>query len=140
MKPHDDHVRYSEQQYEAYLEWRKANEPGYHIRCKMRQANRIVRQHQMKQSDQKVPTKNGEKTDNPAWKSIVEKAKAVVATAAAAAAAAEKHARGESVREELRTKIKESCGDLSGASHHADKPAENNAEKPAEGVVDKGDK
>jgi hypothetical protein len=33
-----------QQLYEAYLEWRKANEPGYHMSCKMRQAQRYVRQ------------------------------------------------------------------------------------------------
>ena len=134
QKPRD-HDPVKQQQYEAYLEWRKANEPGYHIRCKMRQANRIVRQHQMKQAEQKVPTNNGEQADNPAWKSIVEKAKAVVATAAAAAAA-EKRARGESVREELRAKIKESCS----SDHHAEKPAESHAEKPEEGVINKEEK
>jgi len=89
----------------------------------------------MKQAEQKVPTNNGEQADNPAWKSIVEKAKAVVATAAAAAAA-EKRARGESVREELRAKIKESCS----SDHHAEKPAESHAEKPEEGVINKEEK
>lgn len=133
QKPRD-HDPFKQQQYEAYLEWRKANEPGYHIRCKMRQANRIVRQHQMKQGELKVPTNNGEKTDNPAWKSIVEKAKAVVATAAAAAAA-EKQARGESVREELRAKIKERSSDCLRSDRHAEKPA-----KEAEGVIGKVEK
>lgn len=110
QKPRD-HDPVKQQQYEAYLEWRKANEPGYHIRCKMRQANRIVRQHQMKQAGQKRVANTDEKTENPAWKSIVEKAKAVVASAAAVAAA-EKRSRGDSVREEFKTKIQKSCSDL----------------------------
>ncbi|KAM7195443.1 hypothetical protein V8F20_007502 [Naviculisporaceae sp. PSN 640] len=107
-----DHDPVKQQQYEAYLEWRKANEPGYHIECKMRQAKRIVRQYQMKQAaEQKGVRKTEEKTENPHWKSIVEKAKAVVANAAAVAAA-EKRSRGESVREEFKAKIQESCSDL----------------------------
>jgi hypothetical protein len=44
-----DHDPVKQQMYEAYLEWRKANEPGYHIKCKMRQAQRVVRQYQEKQ-------------------------------------------------------------------------------------------
>lgn len=44
-----DHDPVKQQMYEAYLEWRKANEPGYHMRCKMRQAQRVVRQYQEKQ-------------------------------------------------------------------------------------------
>ncbi|KAK4219130.1 hypothetical protein QBC37DRAFT_151450 [Rhypophila decipiens] len=112
QKPRD-HDPVKQQQYEAYLEWRKANEPGYHIQCKIRQANRVVRQHKMKQAGltAKGTTNAGEKTENPAWKEIVEKAKAVVANAAAAAAA-EKRSRGDSVREEFRAKIQESCSDL----------------------------
>ncbi|KAK3373464.1 hypothetical protein B0T24DRAFT_261768 [Lasiosphaeria ovina] len=48
QKPRD-HDPVKQQQYEAYLEWRKANEPGYHMRCKMRQAHRVVRQCQNQQ-------------------------------------------------------------------------------------------
>jgi len=45
-KPRDrDPVK--QQMYEAYLEWRKANEPGYHMKCKMRQAQRVTRQLQL---------------------------------------------------------------------------------------------
>ena len=57
-KPRDrDPVK--QQMYEAYLEWRKANEPGYHMKCKIRQAQRVVRQHQQQaqvqhQQQQKV--------------------------------------------------------------------------------------
>ncbi|KAK3941215.1 hypothetical protein QBC46DRAFT_353413 [Diplogelasinospora grovesii] len=85
-----DHDPIKQQQYEAYLEWRKANEPGYHWQCKMRQANR--------------------------FKAIVEKAKAAVGAVAAAAAAeraskaAERETSAESVRETFKTKIQESCG------------------------------
>ena len=44
-KPRDrDPIK--QQMYEAYLEWRKSNEPGYHMKCKIRQAQRVVRQHQ----------------------------------------------------------------------------------------------
>ncbi|KAK3898528.1 hypothetical protein C8A05DRAFT_37877 [Staphylotrichum tortipilum] len=78
-KPRDrDPVK--QQMYEAYLEWRKANEPGYHMKCKIRQAQRV--------------------------RSIAEKAKAAVGAAAAAAQAA-KQQQQESVREELRNKVKE---------------------------------
>jgi len=48
QKPRD-HDPVKQQQYEAYLEWRKANEPGYHMRCKLRQAARVVRQNQNQQ-------------------------------------------------------------------------------------------
>ncbi|KAK4122504.1 hypothetical protein N657DRAFT_509591 [Parathielavia appendiculata] len=44
-----DHDPVKQQQYEAYLEWRKANEPGYHLGCKVRQAQRVVRQYQQQQ-------------------------------------------------------------------------------------------
>jgi len=96
QKPRD-HDPVKQQQYEAYLEWRKANEPGYHMKCKMRQAQRVVRQYQQKQQSSLV---------NPAYKTIIEQAKAAVA-AAAAAAAAEKQAREESVRQELKVKVRE---------------------------------
>jgi hypothetical protein len=43
MQKPRDHNPVKQQQYEAYLEWRKANEPGYHEACKMRQANRVLR-------------------------------------------------------------------------------------------------
>jgi ATPase subunit of ABC transporter with duplicated ATPase domains len=114
-----DHDPVKQQMYEAYLEWRKANEPGYHMKCKMRQANRVMRQCQQQQDKvlasnpanwkAMAEKKQQEKTlaSNPAnWKEIAEKAKAAVG-AAAAAAAAEKKLRQESVREELRVKVKE---------------------------------
>ncbi|KAK3301380.1 uncharacterized protein B0H64DRAFT_450154 [Chaetomium fimeti] len=97
VKPRD-HDPVKQQMYEAYLEWRKANEPGYHMKCKMRQANRVMRQCQQKETPL---------ASNPAnWKAIAEKAKAAVG-AAAAAAAAEKKMWQESVREELRIKVRE---------------------------------
>jgi hypothetical protein len=49
-----DHDPVKQQLYEAYLEWRKANEPGYHISCKMRQANRVLRQCQQQALQQKM--------------------------------------------------------------------------------------
>ncbi|KAK0614239.1 hypothetical protein B0T14DRAFT_570195 [Immersiella caudata] len=100
QKPRD-HDPVKQQQYEQYLEWRKANEPGYHMRCKMRQAQRVVRQYQQQKLD---------RSSNPAWKSIVEKAKAAVG-AAAEAAAAEKRMMQESVRAELKAKVKERSED-----------------------------
>lgn len=33
----------SQQEYEAHIEWRKANEPGYALRCKERQSRRNLR-------------------------------------------------------------------------------------------------
>lgn len=41
-----DHDPIKQQQYEAYLEYRKMNEPGYHLACRARQANRIAREKQ----------------------------------------------------------------------------------------------
>ncbi|AEO55904.1 hypothetical protein MYCTH_2300215 [Thermothelomyces thermophilus ATCC 42464] len=100
-----DHDPVKQQLYEAYLEWRKANEPGYHMKCKMRQANRVMRQYQQQQD----PTL----TKDPAnWKAIAERAKAAVG-AAAAAAAEEKKRREELVRQEMKAKVK----DLSRDSH-----------------------
>jgi len=96
QKPRD-HDPIKQQQYEAYLEWRKANEPGYHMRCKMRQAQRVARQSQHQ---------NPDRSGNPAQKSIAEKAKADVG-AKAEAVAAEKRAREESVRAELKAKVRE---------------------------------
>ncbi|KAK3327290.1 hypothetical protein B0T19DRAFT_158775 [Cercophora scortea] len=116
QKPRD-HDPVKQQQYEAYLEWRKANEPGYHMRCKMRQANRVVRQyqhHQTKQPQQQ-PEKGGE---NGVWKAIVEKAKAAVG-AAAAVAAEEKKSRADTVREELKAKVQK----CKSASEDAGMPA-----------------
>lgn len=93
-----DHDPVKQQMYEAYLEWRKANEPGYHMKCKMRQANRVMRQcHQQEKPLASTPAN---------WKMIADQAKAAV-EAAAAAAAAEKKRREESVREELRVKVRE---------------------------------
>ncbi len=59
-KPRDrDPVK--QQMYEAYLEWRKANEPGYHMKCKIRQAQRVVRQHQQQaQAQQQKKVQQGQ--------------------------------------------------------------------------------
>lgn len=46
-----DHDPIKQQQYESYLEWRKAHEPGYHQGCKWRQANRILRQYNNQTAD-----------------------------------------------------------------------------------------
>ncbi|AEO62301.1 uncharacterized protein THITE_2083831 [Thermothielavioides terrestris NRRL 8126] len=94
-----DHDPVKQQLYEAYLEWRKANEPGYHLKCKMRQAQRVMRQYQLQQDKSASREPAG-------WKAVKEQAKAAVG-AAAAAAAAEKRRQQESVREELRVKVKE---------------------------------
>ncbi|KAK3370320.1 hypothetical protein B0H63DRAFT_528044 [Podospora didyma] len=120
-----DHDPIKQQQYEAYLEWRKANEPGYHVSCKMRQANRVVRKyHQQQQQQGAGSTGQGNKTvqqsETPtSWKAIIEKAKAAVG-AAAAAARAERKCAQDSVKEELRVKVRErseteaSSGDVFG--------------------------
>ncbi|KAL2264710.1 hypothetical protein VTJ83DRAFT_7220 [Remersonia thermophila] len=55
-----DHDPVKQQLYEAYLEWRKANEPGYHISCKMRQANRVLRQCQQQQLLQRMGQQQGQ--------------------------------------------------------------------------------
>lgn len=94
--------------YESYLEWRKANEPGYHIKCKMRQAHRVVRQYQ--NTTVSSSATGGDRTITTgdtgiAWKTIAEKAKAAV-SAVAAAAAKEKKTREQSVREELKAKVR----------------------------------
>lgn len=41
-KPRDNDP-WKQQQYEAFLEWRKMNEPGFHMAAKQRQANRVIR-------------------------------------------------------------------------------------------------
>ncbi|KAL2137554.1 hypothetical protein VTI28DRAFT_9071 [Corynascus sepedonium] len=94
-----DHDPVKQQLYEAYLEWRKANEPGYHMKCKMRQANRIMRQYQQQQDATLA-------RDPANWKVIAEKAKAAV-EAAAAAAAEEKKRREQLVKEEMKAKVRE---------------------------------
>ncbi|KAK4153206.1 hypothetical protein C8A00DRAFT_15554 [Chaetomidium leptoderma] len=94
-----DHDPVKQQMYEAYLEWRKVNEPGYHMKCKMRQANRVMRQCQVQQDKEMS-------SDPTTWKTIAEKAKAAVG-AAAAAVEAEKRRHQEQVREELRVKVRE---------------------------------
>ncbi|KAL2261322.1 hypothetical protein VTK26DRAFT_4394 [Humicola hyalothermophila] len=126
-----DHDPVKQQLYEAYLEWRKANEPGYHMKCKMRQAQRVVRQFQQQQQQQQQQQKQqqqekekpqqqgkqreklqgdgdalGSATAASSWKAIAEKAKAAVG-AVAAAAKEEERARKEGVREELRAKVRE---------------------------------
>ncbi|KAK1749943.1 hypothetical protein QBC47DRAFT_465197 [Echria macrotheca] len=107
-----DHDPIKQQQYEAYLEWRKANEPGYHMRCKMRQAQRVVRQFQMQKQErerremrQEIKEGGGNGNGDPAWRAIVEKAKMAVREAASRAKE-EKKAREERVREELRVKVR----------------------------------
>ncbi|KAK5661400.1 hypothetical protein OQA88_11299 [Cercophora sp. LCS_1] len=96
QKPRD-HDPIKQQQYEAYLEWRKANEPGYHMRCKMRQAQRIVRQH-IQRPDEQRP--------NPSCKTAVEQAR-VKFDAIVAQEKAEKQSKAEKVVEEFRKKVRE---------------------------------
>jgi hypothetical protein len=124
-----DHDPVKQQLYEQYLEWRKANEPGYHMKCKMRQAQRVVRQFQQEQEKKSAVAvavagtpglgrgcgannnngsgggKGGEGGSGD-WKAIAEKAKAAVG-AAARAAEEEKRRREEEVRKELRVKVRE---------------------------------
>lgn len=89
-----------QQQYEEYLEWRKANEPGYHIKCKIRQANRIVRQHQ----HQVEPTKLEEPGLTLEWKVRAEEAKTVVREMEARRAE-EKRLKQKLVAEEFKAKV-----------------------------------
>ncbi|KAK4191203.1 hypothetical protein QBC35DRAFT_375975 [Podospora australis] len=115
QKPRDnDPIK--QQAYESYLEWRKANEPGYHLKCKMRQANRILRQNYPPDS---IPNE---------WKVMAEKAKALVASnqekakaaiaesvkaavkAAAAAASIEKKTKAEVVKDEWKAKVQMASG------------------------------
>ncbi|KAF3345203.1 hypothetical protein VdG2_06614 [Verticillium dahliae VDG2] len=46
-KPKDSNTR-SQMEYEAHIEWRKANEPGYALKCKERQQRRAIRNSQGK--------------------------------------------------------------------------------------------
>jgi hypothetical protein len=124
-----DHDPVKQQMYEAYLEWRKANEPGYHMKCKMRQANRVMRQCQLQQqppsqsqSQSQQPPENchgggllggdggvgqaSSSSSSSSWKVIAERAKAAMG-AAAAAVEEERRRREEGVRDELRRKVRE---------------------------------
>ncbi|KAL2157109.1 hypothetical protein VTH06DRAFT_7024 [Thermothelomyces fergusii] len=101
-----DHDPVKQQLYEAYLEWRKANEPGYHMKCKMRQANRVMRQYQQQQDSTLAK-------DPANWKAIAERAKAAVG-AAAAAVAEEKRRREEVVRQETKAKAENLSRDSHG--------------------------
>jgi hypothetical protein len=61
-KPRDnDPVK--QQKYEEFLEWRKMNEPGFHLAAKQRQANRFLRQRGATQSESAAgadgPVSNG---------------------------------------------------------------------------------
>lgn len=89
-----------QQQYEEYLEWRKANEPGYHIKCKIRQANRVVRQHKHQVEAPKLEDPNLMLT----WKAKAEEAKAAVG-ALEARRAAERRLKQNSVAEEFKAKV-----------------------------------
>ncbi|KAK3986322.1 hypothetical protein QBC44DRAFT_248421 [Cladorrhinum sp. PSN332] len=101
QKPRD-HDPVKQQMYESYLEWRKANEPGYHMKCKMRQAHRVVRQYQGSvTADETTAIIGGA---NAEWKTIAEKAKAA-ASAIAAATEKEKKTKEQLIREELKAKI-----------------------------------
>ncbi|KAL2148340.1 hypothetical protein VTH82DRAFT_2260 [Thermothelomyces myriococcoides] len=102
-----DHDPVKQQLYEAYLEWRKANEPGYHMKCKMRQANRVMRQYQQQQNSTLVK-------DPANWKAIAERAKAAVGAAAAAAAEEKKRREEKLVRQEVKVKTENSSRDSHG--------------------------
>ncbi|KAK1836309.1 hypothetical protein QBC39DRAFT_367676 [Podospora conica] len=102
QKPRDrDPIK--QQLYEQYLEWRKANEPGYHQACKIRQAQRVVRQYIQKHHAEKT---EDEETKTIVDKTVVEHAKSMIA-AAAAEAAAEKQRKIEEVREGFKAKVRE---------------------------------
>ncbi|KAK4225036.1 hypothetical protein QBC38DRAFT_369727 [Podospora fimiseda] len=113
QKPRD-HDPIKQQMYESYLEWRKANEPGYHMKCKMRQAHRVVRQYQSSAvGDDKTMIGDA----NAEWKAIAEKAKAA-ASAIAAATEKEKKTREQLVREELKAKIQRAALEASKKEPH----------------------
>jgi hypothetical protein len=118
-----DHDPVKQQMYEAYLEWRKANEPGYHMKCKMRQANRVMRQCQLQQPPSQSQSQQPESghgggllggdggggqasSSSSSWKVIAERAKAAIG-AAAAAVEEERRRWEEGVRDELRRKVRE---------------------------------
>ncbi|KAJ4306115.1 hypothetical protein N0V88_000911 [Collariella sp. IMI 366227] len=104
-----DHDPVKQQMYEAYLEWRKVNEPGYHMKCKMRQAQRALRQTQVFQPGQQPQQQVGGKGQGEGQQMQqvkAEKAKAAVG-ARAAAALAERECRKEKVRNELKAKVRE---------------------------------
>ncbi|KAK0741196.1 hypothetical protein B0T18DRAFT_449625 [Schizothecium vesticola] len=102
QKPRDrDPIK--QQLYEQYLEWRKANEPGYHQACKIRQAQRVVRQYIQKHHAEKT---EDEETKTMVEKTVVENAKAMI-RAAAAEAAAEKQRKIDEVREGFKAKVRE---------------------------------
>lgn len=102
QKPRDrDPIK--QQLYEQYLEWRKANEPGYHQACKIRQAQRVVRQYIQKHHAEKT---EDEETKTVVEKTVVENAKAMI-RAAAAEAAAEKQRKIDEVREGFKAKVME---------------------------------
>lgn len=53
----------AQQEYEAWIEWRKANEPGYAIECKMRQQRRTQRLKSASEDSTSVPAEAETKTD-----------------------------------------------------------------------------
>jgi len=88
-----DHDPVKQQLYEMWLEWRKENEPGYHLGCKMRQAQRVLRQHQQEQA------RKAQQKAQQEWKEMANKAKAAAAaTAKAAKEEAERRAKEEAER------------------------------------------
>ncbi|KAK4201626.1 hypothetical protein QBC40DRAFT_223130 [Triangularia verruculosa] len=96
QKPRD-HDPVKQQAYESYLEWRKANEPGYHMKCKMRQAHRVVRQYQ-----QQALTED--------WKIVAGKAKAAAGALEAQAQMVEekrKKARAAALQEQFKMSVKQ---------------------------------
>ncbi|KAK1783438.1 hypothetical protein QBC45DRAFT_462041 [Copromyces sp. CBS 386.78] len=122
-----------QQQYEEYLEWRKANEPGYHIKCKIRQANRVVRQHQ----HQVEPPKLEEPGLMLKWKAMAEQAKSVVG-AVEARRAAEKRSKQNLVVEEFKAKVIESVmADVVNKDEKEDSEKKNDREVPEKKMEDK---
>ncbi|VBB75053.1 Putative protein of unknown function [Podospora comata] len=92
QKPRD-HDPVKQQAYESYLEWRKANEPGYHMKCKMRQAHRVVRQYQ-----QQAQTAD--------WKTVAGQAKAAAGALEAHAAEEKRRSKEAALKEQFKKSVK----------------------------------
>ncbi|KAK0745381.1 hypothetical protein B0T21DRAFT_399554 [Apiosordaria backusii] len=107
QKPRD-HDPVKQQAYESYLEWRKANEPGYHMKCKMRQAHRVVRQYQQQ----------AQATD---WKTVSGQAKAAAGALEAKAAEEKKRRREAALKEQFKLSVKMRA-ELSGVKEKREQP------------------
>ncbi|KAK0670548.1 hypothetical protein QBC41DRAFT_388422 [Cercophora samala] len=123
QKPRD-HDPVKQQAYESYLEWRKANEPGYHMKCKMRQAHRVVRQYQ-----QQAQTSD--------WKTVAGQAKAAAGALEAQAVEEKKRSKEAALKEQFKLSVKR-MAESSGASEKKEQPhlGSNNGKQAANTACD----